>query len=381
MTNPTHSLRDFPQVDKLFGRFFLLVGGLASLLPGRSRADDHVDYRYEYYSEESKRITVNTHSVYFEQRLIDAIAAKGELTYDAISGATPTGAQPSPHERVPMVKLTDERRAADIGFDLKWAPQTITPQFAYSKESDYESRAVSLSDAFEFHQKNTTLQVGASHNFDRVLDASSPRVWRHKNTTAAVIGISQLLSPKTVLSINGTYETESGYLSDPYRLATFDTFRFAFHERRPEHKTTEIMLLSLQQYVEPAKGSIEGSYRFYHDSYNVDSHTVELIWHQHVGKRVMLEPLFRFDEQSAASFYAVSFPGITPGPKGFFSSDYRLSELYTLDYGARATVIATDWLRFNVGYHRYEMYGLDGKTASGMYPKANVVTVGLQLWF
>jgi hypothetical protein len=365
----------------VFGRLLFLFGWILSLLPTRSRAENHADYRFEYYSEENNRITVNTHSVYFEQQLIDAVIARGELTYDGISGATPTGAKPAPGGKVPMVNLTDIRRAANIGLDLKWGPQTITPQFAYSKESDYESRAVSLSDAIEFNQKNTTLQFGASHNFDRVLDDASPRVYQDKAVTAGIVGVSQLLTPKTILSADFTYTTESGFLSDPYRLATFDTFGFAYHEHRPGHKTGQIFLLSLRQYIEPVHASIEGSYRFYHDSYDVYSHTMELIWHQQLGKHVLLEPLFRFNEQSAASFYATSFSGIGPAPNQFFSSDYRLSELYSLDYGLRATIIATDWLRFNLGYHRYEMYGLDGKTASGMYPKANVVTAGLQLWF
>lgn len=381
MKNPTHARTRGLRDPEVFHRFLILFGWLLSLLPGRSRAENHADYRFEYYSEDNKRISVNTHSVYFEQKLIDAVAANGELTYDGISGATPTGAKPAPGEKVPMVHLTDIRHAADIGLDVKWEPQTILPQFAYSKESDYESRAVALNDAIEFNQKNTTLRLGASHNFDRALDYSSPRIWRHKDTTAVLIGVSQLLTPKTIFNANFTYENESGFLSDPYRLATFSTFGFAFHERRPEHKASEILLLSIQQYFDPIHASIEGSYRFYHDSFDIYSHTMDLIWHQRLGKHVLLEPLFRFDEQSAASFYATSFPGISPGPKGFYSSDYRLSELYSLDYGVRATIIATDWLRFNFGYHRYEMYGLDGKTATGMYPKANVVSAGLQLWF
>jgi hypothetical protein len=92
----------------------------------------------------------------------------------------------------------------------------------------------------------------------------------------------------------------------------------------------------------------------------------------------MVEPLFRFSEQSAASFYTTTFSGpfawiLNPaGPPGFHSSDYRLSEFYTLDYGLQASVIND-----HAGYHRYEMNGLDGKTTADMYPKANVFTVGI----
>lgn len=141
MNNPAHVQGRWLQ-SGVFGRLLFLFGWILSLLPTRSRAENHADYRFEYYSEENNRITVNTHSVYFEQQLIDAVIARGELTYDGISGATPTGAKPAPGGKVPMVNLTDIRRAANIGLDLKWGPQTITPQFAYSKESDYESRAI-----------------------------------------------------------------------------------------------------------------------------------------------------------------------------------------------------------------------------------------------
>ena len=145
---------------------------------------------------------------------------------------------------------------------------------------------------------------------------------------------------------------------------------------------------SLTYFVAPANASIEGSYRFFHDSYGIFSHTLDLTWHQRLGSYFILEPQFRFSEQSAADFYTVGFSGpynISPSgivpPPGIYSSDYRLSELYTLDYGMEATVFVCDHLHFIAGYHRYEMYGVDGVTAPAMYPQANVFTIGLSiLW-
>jgi len=78
------------RVARLWRR--LLPMGLASGLPQLVRGENQVDYRYENYKEDSGRMTINTHSAYFEQQLVDSVIAKGELTYDSISGATPTGA-------------------------------------------------------------------------------------------------------------------------------------------------------------------------------------------------------------------------------------------------------------------------------------------------
>jgi len=133
----------------------------------------------------------------------------------------------------------------------------------------------------------------------------------------------------------------------------------------------EIAFTSVTQYFDDLNASLEGSYRFYHDSYGVFAHTVGLTWHQWlVDKHLMVEPTFRFSEQSAASFYATSFSGpFSTNPGGYHSSDYRLSELYTMYFGAQVTVLVTDWVHLTAGYHRYGMYGLDGKTSSDMYPR------------
>lgn len=350
-----------------------------------ARGENHVDYRYEYYAEEDNRMSVSTHSVLFEQQLTDAVTAKGELIYDGISGATPLGT----HDftgKVLTTRVEDTRYAGDFQLDYHAGRQIITPGFAYSEESDYLSYGISLGDAIEFNDKNTILQLGASHNFDRVRQ-SDRKTWLDKDSTEGIIGISQLLSPVTVLNLAFTFGYDDGYLNDPYRLTEYhpDIFPAGFNigvpERRPGYRSKEVLLASLTHYFTALDASLEFSYRFHHDSYEVFSHTVGLTWHQHLGKYLILEPLFRFYEQSGASFYTTGFTGpFTTDPSGLHSSDYRLSEFYSLDCGLKATVLLQEHVHLVGGYHRYEMHGLD-KTSAAMYPQANVFTIGLSiLW-
>ncbi len=356
--------------------------GLAFGLPQILRAENHVDYRYEYYAEENNRMTIETHSVYFEQKLSDALVAKGEMIYDGISGASPSGFYRF-NGQVLTSSVHDIRRAGNLALDWKFGPNTLTPGFAYSKENDYESYGISLNDAFEFNDKNTIVQLGASHNFDSVLDSisNSPRTQQDKTSTDIIIGISQLLSPKTILAANFTFGNDSGYLNDPYRVIEYLPPGFFFgipaDDNRPAHRNKEILLTSLTHFIEPLNASIEGSYRFYHDSYGIYANTLGLTWHQWLGAHLIVEPMFRFYEQNAASFY---YPGIVQGnlTSQFYSADYRLSEFYSLDYGLQATVIFTDHLRVTGGYHRYQMNGLDA-TPAAMYPTANILTIGLSI--
>lgn len=355
----------------------LLPLGLVSL-PQLLRGEDQVDYRYENYQEDDHRMAIETHSVYFEQKLIDAIIAKGELVYDGISGSSPKGTVVN--GKAALTEVKDVRHAINLSLDCQALGQTLSPGLAYSKESDYQSYGMSLNDAIPFNEKNTILQFGASQNIDSVRHADRIN-WSDKNDSEVIVGVSQLLTPKTVLEAAFTMGFETGYLNDPYRLAAYQPsylpFSIGIGEVRPDYRTKEVFYTSLTQYFETINGSLEGSYRFHHDSYDIFSQTFELDWHQWVGKHLILEPFVRFYYQTAASFYSPLFADPLPQ---YYSSDYRLSEFYSTDIGIEATVVINDYCRVVAGYHRYEMHGLDN-TISDMYPKANVITAGLSiLW-
>lgn len=364
----------------------LMPLGLSLSLPSLVRGEDHVSYRYELYQEDHQRMEINTHAIDFEQKIIDSVIAKGELVYDGISGATPSGTHDS-NGNVITKQMEDLRRAANLEVDWRLANHTLSPGLAWSKESDYLSYGLSLGDAIDFNDKNTTLQLGVSQHLDNVADATH-KIWTSKSSTEGIIGVSQILSPKDTVDVAFTFGNDSGDLSDPYRVAQYQPDGFpagiylSVPERRPAHRNKEVLFASWNHYFESVDGSLELSYRFYHDSYDVFGHTLGVGWHQWLlNRHLMVEPLFRVYEQSSASFYANTFYGpFNTNPDGFHSSDYRLSEFYSLDYGLQATVIVCDHFHITAGYHRYEMRGLDN-TSADMYPQANVVTVGCSiLW-
>ena len=360
-----------------FARFSLPLG-LTLSLPQLLRAEDQVDYRYEYYKEDNNRMSIDTHSVYCEQKLVDAIIAKGDLVYASISGATPTGGYNG--NKVLTTQLWDIRRAMNLSLDGRLGNQTISPGFAYSEEHDYQSYGVSLNDAIELNEKNTVLSFGISQKFDNVRNGPTEKLWTKKYSTEALVGVTQLLSPKTTFNAAFTFGNDSGYLNDPYRVINFSLSGFAYPEVRPRHRNKEVLFFDLNHFFDCANAAGDLSYRFYHDSYGIIAHTVEATWTQHLGKYVILEPLARFYEQSAANFYQTSVNGYFPTdplPRPtFYSADYRLSNLATVTYGTQITLILKEHFYLDLGYHRYEMFGLDSSTPSAAYPKANIFTVG-----
>jgi hypothetical protein len=290
------------------------------------------------------------------------------------------------NNRVPLTQMHDFRTAFSLGFPITFQRHELTPSIAYSAESDYVSRGVALNDSYYFNNKNTTLNVGWSGNFDIVRDENL--IWEHKTTHDFLVGTTQLLTPKSYVTANFTFGTESGYLSDPYRgvmflsnfLQTNPDDASLTPEKRPRHRTREIIYLSYNRFFDPLNGGAEVSYRFFHDTWHVNAHTLDLRWHQKIGKRLVLSPMFRYYYQTAASFYYVLVPDFNNQPAAF-SSDYRLSEFNSFSAGLQATYRIHKHLSLDAGYMRYVMRGLDGVTSQSAYPAANIFTIGLRGWF
>ena len=381
-----------------------LAAGLYLLPLSQGRSEDHIDYRHEFYKEDAGRINVDTDSVLFEKVLTPWLSAKGEVVYDAISGASPTGAPPPTQitfvppalggptgpfkDTVPLAHLADIRWAGVFEPTFSYGPHRLTPQFAYSEEHDYVSYGAALNYAIDLNQKNTTLNVGWSHNWDKVLPKGFLRIHEHKDSDDFLIGVNQLLGPRTVFTANFTYGNSHGYLNDQYKgvyfvndvpqLSPDDPALEA--EKRPRHRDRYIGYVSLTQGIAPLKASVEGSYRFFHDTFGVDAHTVDLAWFQTLGKHLIVSPNFRYYRQTAATFYAPSFPDFN-NPPPYYSADYRLSELESFTGGVIVHVKVTKWLGLDGGYKRYAMRGLDSVTSQSAYPAANIFTLGARLWF
>jgi hypothetical protein len=438
MTASQTPARPFPSASLAI----LLAGALSLSRPQVSRAEDRVDYRYEDYSEDNGRIQVQTHAAYVEAELNSHVAVKGQFVYDAISGATPTGGPPAPGDpQVPTVVLQDIRRAGSLETAISYGEEpdgkhgrfVTTPQVAYSKESDYESLGLALNQTINFNQRNTALTVGVAQNWDEAKGFFQAN-FQSKETTDFLVGVRQILTPRTVLTVNLTLGYARGYLTDPYKGVNFSySYPISFYdpssvnfnspELRPDSRFRQVGYASLLQYVDAVRGAAEASYRFHRDDWGVVAHTLEIAWHQKLGRRgrdmdpwVTLSPFFRFHHQSAADFYALQFAGDPNLPAGavgaaqsdgftilfaddpafpgdatgtftvpahpkHYSSDYRLSQLNTFTFGLTAEIRVHEHVSLSASYKRYLMEGLDGVTLESTYPTAHVLTVGATIWF
>jgi hypothetical protein len=411
--------------------------GLPMLTLAQLRAEDQVGYRHEFYQEDASRILVGTDTLLVQKLLTPWLDLDVMGVHDAISGATPigvpaadsftlhptgttlsipgtaitgyrkvgsvdgvSGASPSAAPKpvspadVPVAEMKDTRWALDMKAGLTFGPHRLTPEFSYSQEKDYISYSGALNYAFQLNEKNTTLKAGWSHSADRIIPNTDTFIKQnqYKDTDDVIVGVSQLLGPKTVLDFNVGLGFGSGYFDDPYRgvifegeVPTADNMLTIYGEKRPSTRNRQTGQVSLTQAVSSLNASVEGSYRYYHDTFDINAHTVTLAWHQKAGSFLVISPAFRYYWQSAASFYGTIFSGdpVTDpaAVPTYYSADYRLSNMETFTLGIQASIKVREWLSLDLGFQRYIMNGLDNVTSPSAYTSANIYTVGARIWF
>lgn len=371
----------------------LFVASLLQLiLPRVSRAEGAVSFKYQTWQEDDGRIRVNSEYGSVEQSLPADAKLKLTGVIDSISGATPTGELPTnAGDPVPLSHMEDRRKAWQGELSKPFGRVNISAGYANSRESDYVSNGWSLNTLTDFNQKNTTLLLGLAGTSDDV-KVFFQQPWEHKRSFDAIAGVTQLIDPNTTVSFNLGYGRATGYLSDPYRLIQKHVdlggglvFLRTFAENRPDARDKWTAFASVNHALPALNAAIEGTYRYYHDTFGVSSHTLGIEWYQKlVGDRLVLRPELRWYEQSAADFYRVTLDGtsitptIKPNPAGpYYSADYRLSKMQTITYGVKLVgFIVPDRFSVDVSYERYTMHGRDSVTPKSAYVDANIYTVG-----
>lgn len=370
----------------------LLLAGLYLAAPRRAAAENSVSYKYEDYRESNGRIAVQAQYGLIEQDLGPDMHLKLQGVIDAIAGATPNGQPPStPGGQVPTSHVEERRKAWNIDFSRQFSRVNVAVGYANSRESDYVSNGWSLNTLTDFNQKNTTLLLGVAGTEDDVkVFYRRPRDKKHG--TDLIAGVTQLIDPQTFVTINVGYGRATGFLADPYRLEqkTVEVFPNVFlpqtrGENRPRERDKGTLFLGLNHAFTPVNGAVEASYRYYRDTFGTRANTVDLAWFQKLGTHLTLRPAVRYYEQTAADFYRLSLDGTTlplaslPNPNGpFYSADYRLSALRSVNYGLKAIITITSAWSLDATVERYEMRGKDGITSPSAYPRATISTFGIK---
>jgi hypothetical protein len=286
------------------------------------------------------------------------------LALDAMTGASPSGAQPSGRvQTVTSASGTVTTRAGDVipttrfndfrgGLDLEWVRPlgghlTATAGAEASREKDYRSLGANGKLELQMMNRLTTLTVGGGMNDDGVFPIGGTPVGltsglepvhgtQSKQVRNALFGVSRVLTRRWLLGVSVARERDRGYLTEPYKVVSligpdsgYTVGELA--EKRPGSRTRTSVLGSSVYHL--AQDVLYTSYRWYHDDWGITSHTVDLRLRHELGDDVFVQPHLRGYAQTAADFFRFGLRQGDPVPE-FASSDERLGPLRTVTAGA-----------------------------------------------
>jgi hypothetical protein len=238
------------------------------------------------------RVSVSAPQIYVQAPIAGNWSVEASAVSDSVSGASPRW-----HTQVSGAsRMSDERKAGDLKFTRYLSRAAISGSVAISNEHDYASRALGLDARWSTDDNNRTWTVGYGTSSDRIdttyREGNNTAVDQHKRTHEIMGGVTQVLTPADLVQFNLTRSAGSGYYDDPYKM----------QDKRPDQRNTWIALARWNHYVDAYDASVRSSYRYYTDTFGVQSHTAGVEWVQPVG-RWTFTPGARYYSQSAASFY------------------------------------------------------------------------------
>src|SRR4051812_5216447 len=121
-----------------------------------------------------------------------------------------------------------------------------------------------------------------------------------RNTTNASLGLTQILTPTTIVHANYGFTAQNGELSN-----TWNSVPIVTQEREgevvPAKRIRHAIVARGAQWL-PWNGALKASYRFYVDDWGIVAHTVEAQLLQRLAPWVYVRGSYRFHRQTGVDF-------------------------------------------------------------------------------
>jgi uncharacterized protein DUF3570 len=343
-----------------------IAAGLGALAARDAHGQSSADTKFLFYKESGGRTEVLDPMVLVRQDLGQNFGFLGILLgYDAISGASPTGAYPTADVTTsasghvtssgnfPEVQYKDNRKSASLSWDRKFGAHLPAVNVSYAKENDYVARGFGLSDSWTLFHGLGTLHFGASFSRDHVEPVKNPttnpsgeKLSYPKSENGYSLGYTWILGERDLLDVSASLMQLSGYLNDPYKVVSIGSpgTEVTAPEQRPNSRSRRALVVKYGHHY-LWDGALRATYRYYNDNWGIQAHTIDLVYDQRVDSDWLVSPEVRFYTQTKASF----FTSILPAPAPLMSADYRLSGLDSFLAGLTLKYRINDSLSVNLG--------------------------------
>ena len=228
----------------------------------------------------------------------------------------------------------DVRQEVGLGVTQILAGRVVTVNSIFSKENDYTSGTLAGTVTQYLAKKNTTLELGFVHTWDRVYPKT--KNWTRTNSvTTFSTNVSQVLGKGMLVQLLYSRTGLSGYLADAYKTISVgvDTLDPAL----PNSRIRQAAAMRFSYRLGP-HSSLQAGYRYYWDTWSVSSHTFSGTYQRRVSPVVTLGFGLRTNIQKKAYF----FQPVYATPQTYMTVDNKLDAGFSNEIQFKLTLNGHD---------------------------------------
>ena len=337
------------------GLTFVLAMAVLSTAHAGVLPDDRADVLYHLY--DGGGVEIDGPSVLVRKKVGKSVSLVGNYYVDMVSSASIdviTTASP----------YTEERTQWSLGMDYLRGNTTMRVGYTSSVENDYDAETFAFSVSQDMFGDLTTLTLSYALGDDLVRKADDPMFEQPLDRQIYGVGVSQILTKNMIAALNFETITEEGYLNNPYRSVRYfdanSALGYSFEpELYPNTRTSNALGIRTRYFL-PYRAAIEGEYRFFIDTWDIEGHTASITYIHPWGDWTFTGK-YRYHDQTGAHFYRDLFARAQE--TNFRGRDKELSPLTSHTIKLQAA---------------YEFISDDGTEAWGFIKRAKV-TASLNL--
>ena len=293
--------------------------------------DDRADILYHLY--DGGGVEIDGPSVLVRKKAGKNLSVVGNYYVDMVSSASidvVTTASP----------YTEERKQWSLGADYLRGDTTMRVGYTSSTESDYDANTYNFSVSQDMFGALTTLTLSYAFGNDTVGKAGDASFNRDLDKQIYGVGLTQIFTKNLIATLNFETMTDEGYLNNPYRSVRYFNASdilgrgYSFEEELYPNTRTSNALGIRARYFLPYRAAIESEYRFFTDTWDIESHTASLTY-VHPWRDYTFEGKFRYHDQTGAHFYQDLFP--ESEATNFRGRDKELSPLTSYTFRLKAS--------------------------------------------
>ena len=322
---------------------FVVVYCFSSQIRGAVLEKDRADVLYHSY--EGGGMKIDGPAILLRKKVNESVALSAYYYVDTISSASvDVMSTASPY--------SEQRLESQLGLEYLHDKTTMFVNVRQSDEDDYLAKSLSFNLSHDTFGDLTNLSLGFAFS-DNDIGRNGDELFEEQSEQFRIsAGINQIFTRNLSMALNLESVADEGYLNNPYRTvryldATVPAGVAYQSEVYPNTRNSFSAKLSASYYL-PYRAALFAHYRYFSDSWTINSNDIELSYRHPYGKSLELEVKLRYYQQTKASFYSDLFPH--KDAQNFLARDKELSDFNDLTLGLGVTYIIPKQLTFNDWY-------------------------------